>query len=167
MNMKIYLAGKVPKGDEEQKTFNNWREHYSQTLRKHFPDAEIIDPYSKHTDEADYIRVVGSDSRHIKECSFVIVNAEDRLGVGTSQEMVIAKYFKKPVVTVLPQNTTHRRSNIKYFGKMIEDWIHPFIHTFSDFIIKDISEIFRIKDRIFTDKIKDITIIDKAVDYAK
>ena len=83
--------------------------------------------------------------------------------------MVIAKYLKKPVVTVLPkdsQDSHHRRSNLVFNGKTVEDWIHPFIHTFSDFIISDINEIEKIKDKILTTKTKDISVVDRAIAYA-
>ncbi len=162
--MKIYLAGSVPKGDEEVKNFDDWRSRYKKSLQNFF-DADFIEPYHKDLDESDFLAVVGQDCRHIKESSLVIVNAEAKLGVGTSQELVIAKYFKKPVVVVLPKETYHRRSNVNFHGKIVEDWIHPFIFTFSDFIIENIDEIEKIKDKIFSFSIKDISIIDEAICY--
>lgn len=162
--MKIYLAGSVPKGDEEAKNFDDWRSRYRQSLQKFF-DADFIEPYHRELDEGDFLAVVGQDCRHIKECALVIVNAEEKLGVGTAQELVIAKYFRKPVISVLPKNTHHRRSNVAFHGKLVEDWIHPFIFTFSDFIVESINEIEKIKDEIFSSKIKDISVIDEAVRY--
>ncbi len=163
--MKIYLAGSVPKGDEEQKTFADWRARYQSALESIF-DAEYIDPYDRVLDESDFLLVVGKDCIDIIESSLVIVNAEEKLGAGTAQELVIAKYLKKPVVTVLPKNTPHRRTNIMFNGQLIDDWIHPFIFTFSDFVIEDIEKIEEIKDKIF-DKhaVKDISIIDTAVEH--
>lgn len=162
--MKIYLAGKVPKGDEEQKRFDNWRVRYQEVLRKFF-DAEFIDPYNRDLDESDFLAVVGTDCKHIKESVLIIVNAEERLGAGVAQEMVIAKYFNKPVITVLPKNSHHRRSNVVFHGKAVEDWIHPFIFTFSDFVVENINEIKEIKDKIFTSEIKGISIIDETIKY--
>ena len=162
--MKIYLAGKVPKGDEEQKKFDNWRDRYQEALQKFF-DAEFIDLYNRNLDESDSQSVLGTDCKHIKESTLVVVNAEEQMGAGGAQEMVIAKYFKKPVVTVLPKNSHHRRSNLVFHGKTIEDWIHPFIFTFSDFIIESIDKIGEIKDKISTSKIKEISVIDEAIEY--
>ena len=101
-----------------------------------------------------------ADCQHIKNSDLVIVNAESQLGVGTSQEMLIAKYFKKPVVTILPKDTYHRKSNIAINNKLIADWIHPFIFSTSDFILENINEINNIKEKIFTSEIKDISILD-------
>ncbi len=196
--MKIYLAGSVPKGGEEEKTFVNWRFIYKEVLEKfldaefiqHFhsrhksesysstenintnsavskeESAEFIFPNSGDMDESDYLLIVGKDSKSIKESDLVIVNAEERLGAGTSMEMVIAKYFKKPVIVVMPKNSHHRRANVMFQNKyFVEDWMHPFIHTFADFIVEKVEEIEKLKDIILSTPVKDITIIDKAIQH--
>ena len=163
--MIIYLAGSVPKGAEEEKQFVNWRLQYREALKKFF-DAECIFPGAGDMDEGDFLLIVGKDSKSIKECDLVVVNAEERLGVGTSQEMIIAKYFSKPVVTVLPKNSYHRRPNMTFQGKYhVEDWMHPFVHTFSDFIVERVEDIEKIKEKIFSGPIKNISIIDQAVSH--
>lgn len=154
--MKIYLAGKVPKGDSDKRDSVNWRGQYQETLREVFPEAQFIDPYTRDLDESDFLAVVGQDCYHIKESDLVVVNAETKLGAGTSQEYVIAKYFLKPVVTVLPKNTHHRRSNIVFHGRTVEDWVHPFIHTFSDFVVENVEEVRGLKEKISSGQMKDI-----------
>lgn len=163
--MKIYLAGSVPKGAEEEKTFVNWRFRYKEILEK-FLDAEFIMPNSGDMDEADFLLIVGKDSKSIRECDLVVVNAEERLGAGTSMEMVIAKYFKKPVIAVIPKDSYHRRPNMTFQGKyFVEDWMHPFVHTFSDFVVESAEEIQNIKDKILSTSAKDISIIDQAITH--
>ena len=161
--MIIYLAGSVPKGAEEERTFVNWRLRYKSLLEKYF-DAEFIFPGAGDMDESDFLLIVGKDSKSIKQSDLVIINAEERLGVGAAHEMLIAKYFGKPVVTVLPKNSYHRRANVLFQGKYsVEDWMHPFIHTFSDFVIERPEEFERIKDKIFKTPAKDLNIIDEAI----
>jgi hypothetical protein len=162
--MKIYLAGSMPKGDEEEKNFDYWRVRYQKVLEKFF-DAEFVDFYNRDLDESNSQLVLGTDCKSIKESDLVVVYAEEQMGAGGAQELVIAKYFKKPVVTVLPKNSYHRRSNLVFHAKTIEDWIHPFIFTFSDFIIESIDGIGEIRDAIFTAKIKEISVIDEAIEY--
>lgn len=163
--MKIYLAGSVPKGAEEEKSFVNWRLKYKEVLQIFF-DAEFIFPNSGDMDESDFLLIVGKDSKSINSSDLIIVNAEERVGAGTAMEMVVAKYFKKPVITVMPKNSHHRRPNVTFQGKyFVEDWMHPFVHTFSDFIVADVSEIDKLKDKIFTSPIKDISIIDQAINH--
>lgn len=160
--MKIYLAGSVPKGDKEAMDFKNWRLEYQEILKNIF-DAEFIDPYERELDESDFFGVVGKDCGQIRESDLIIVNAENKLGVGTSQELVIAKYFKKPVVTILPKDSAHRKSNVLFNNINIEDWIHPFIFTFSDLIYESIEKIN--KNEIENIKPKDISIIDRAISH--
>jgi hypothetical protein len=162
--MKIYLAGSVPKGDKEASRHENWRLAYSNKLKLVF-DAEFVMPYGRKIDESDFQLVVGGDCKHIKESDLIIVNAETKIGAGTAQELVIAKYFKKPVITVLPPNTYHRRKNVKFHRKIVKDWIHPFIWMFSDFIVDNVDNIKNTKNQLATTRIKDIKTIDKAIKY--
>jgi len=163
---EIYLAGSVPKGDKEQVNFIDWRVKWSEILLKVFEDAQIIDPYNPNLDEGDFLQVVGQDFGHIKRASLIVINAEEKIGAGTAMEMVAAKYFKKPVITVLPKDTHHRRSNIVFHGKIVKDWIHPFIWVFSDLIVESIGEVEAIKKKLETVKVKDISVIDQAINYS-
>ena len=163
--MKIYLAGSVPKGEQEEKEYVNWRTEYKKILDT-FLEAEYIFPMSGDMDEGDFLLIMGKDSKSIKDCDVVIVNAEEKMGAGTAMELVIAKHFKKPVITVIPKNSHHRRPNMNFQGKyFVEDWIHPFIHTFSDYIVDNPAEIASIKNKILSSPIKDISIIDQAIEH--
>ncbi len=162
--MKIYLAGSVPKWDLEGKVFHNWRIDYENILKSHFPDANFVDPFDRNIDESDFFLVFWLDCKHIKTSDLIIVNAENTLWAWTSQELLIAKYFKKPVITILPKNTKHRRTNINFNGFLVKDWIHPFIFSTSDFILENISEFSSIKDKVFSEKVKDISIIDESIE---
>ena len=162
--MRIYLAGRVPKGDTEAKSFTNWRVEYERALKNILKDVEVIDPYSADVDESDFLLVVGSDSSHLKSADLIIVNSQEKMGAGTAMELVIAKYLKKVVVTILPKDSHHRRSNVTFHGKLIEDWIHPFIYAFSDHVLEHIDEMATLK---LTKNPKDITIIDEAIEYAR
>lgn len=162
--MKIYLAGSVPKGREEVENFVNWREGYKKVLSSVF-DCECINPFVRDIDETDLFGVFGYDCGLMKKCDLVVINASEKMGAGTSQEMVIAKYFKMPVVTVLPKETYQRRSNLEINGKVVKEWIHPFVRAFSDFIIEDIKDIEKIHKDIFKKEPKTISVIDEAIEY--
>ncbi len=162
--MKIYLAGNVPKGKKEADNFKNWRLDYAEIIKKDF-DAEFIDPFDRVVYEDDFFGVFGFDCELIKNSDVVVVNAETQMGAGTSQEMVIAKYFNKPVIAVLPKDSHHRRTNIQIKDAIIEDWIHPFVFSMSDFILEDISEIKSIKDGLANNQIKGISVIDESINH--
>jgi nucleoside 2-deoxyribosyltransferase len=135
--MKIYLAGSVPNGRQDSENFIDWRVVYGDVL-KHYFECECIDPMQRDVDESDFYSVFGKDCCDIKNSDLVIVNAEKKIGVGTAQEIVIAKYLKKPVIIVLPKGSHSRRINLVINNQEIEDWIHPFVFSFADFIIEKI-----------------------------
>lgn len=136
---KIYLAGSIPKGDSERDGWTDWKAEYRAKIAAAIPEAVFLDP--------DLIRdtvgpelVVGNDLWLISRADLVIVHIPEKVGAGTAQEMVIAKSFPKPIVTILPQNTHHRRSNIVFDGEVIEDWIHPFLYVSSDVVAETIDD---------------------------
>ena len=165
--MKIYLAGNIPKGDEEAKSNVNWREKYVEIITKNIKDVNFFDPSIFYHLESYSEIVFGADNLCIKKSDLVVINAEEQLGAGTSMEFVIAKYFKKPVIVVLPKDSFHRRSNLKFNGKEVSDWIHPFVYSFSDVIIEDISEIKNAIAIIEKQKIKELSTIDEAIEHAE
>jgi nucleoside 2-deoxyribosyltransferase len=166
--MKIYFAGKVPKGDEAG-TASDWRAELATALQQTEASIEMISPENTTLDESDALAVFGHDCLLIQSADLVIVNADQKLGVGTAQEMIIAKYFGKPVLTILPKDTHHRRSNLNMYGTIIPDWKHPFIVSTSDHIFDSVSAIATsIGDRSFYSIISSpshIGIIDKAIEH--
>lgn len=165
--MKIYLAGSVPKGDAEAKVFIDWRKVYSEEIAKSRDDIELFNPTVFLQLEGDSQAVTGADCWSIQKSDLVIVNAESKLGAGTAMELVVAKYFSKPVISVLPKDSHHRRSQVAFEGKIVEDWIHPFIDTFSDEVVEDIKQVPAAITKVKTRKIKSISVIDEAIDHAK
>lgn len=159
-----YLAGNVPKGDGEIAMHDNWRKKYKEALRD-IPGLECIDPYDPQLDESNSMRVFGMDCALIAKSDLVIVNAEKQLGAGTSQEMVVAKYLGKRVITVLPKDSYHRRSNVLFGGKLVEDWKHPFVASFSDAIVERAEDIASVIDHTREQPPKDLSIIDEAIEY--
>lgn len=165
--MTIYLAGSIPKGDKEADGYVNWRLKYQAELEKAFPDAKFIDPFRLEKDENDPKLVFGEDCKHISEANLVVVRADEKMGAGTSMELVIAKYLKKPVVTILPKESHHRRQNLYFAKVLVKDWIHPFVWAMSDYIVERIEEVESIKDKILSEPVRDISYIDEAIQYAR
>jgi hypothetical protein len=88
--MKIYLAGSVPKGDKEAENYTNWRKEYFRVISEQINDAKLLDANDFYKLEGDSKALLGAECLHIKESDLVIVNAEEKLGAGTSMELVIA-----------------------------------------------------------------------------
>lgn len=164
--MKIYLAGKIPKGDEIGKV-PDWRADYAKILND-ISGVEILSPEDDPLDESQSLLVFGHDCYFVKLADVIIVNASAKLGVGTSQEMLIAKYFQKPVISILPKDTHHRRTNLQMPAAVVPDWIHPFIFSTSDLVVENISEALpwlkSYEANPKSQNIKNLGIIDEAVE---
>jgi hypothetical protein len=137
--MRIYLAGKVAKGNEIGRV-RDWRSEYISKLSC-FKEVEFISPEAPHLDESKPLEIFGHDCYLIRTSDITIIDASTKLGVGTAQEMVIAKYFGKYVFSILPKDTHHRRSNLQMYDVLVEDWIHPFIFAMSDGVYESIDEL--------------------------
>jgi hypothetical protein len=166
MSFKICLLGPVPKGDNVRESWQDWKIKYKEELSVLngiiFVDGDVW------RDETKPLLLFGHDAYVVKTSDIIIVNAEQKLGAGTAQEVLIAKYFSKPVISVLPKDTHHRRSNIVFDGKMIADWIHPFILTTSDLVVERIGDainwIKEYKENPSRKSVKNIRIIDEAIE---
>ncbi|MFZ2193366.1 MAG: hypothetical protein WAV31_03920 [Candidatus Moraniibacteriota bacterium] len=170
MKFKIALLGSIPKGDDARKEWIDWKTNYKKVLSQ-LENVEFVDG-DAWKDETKPFLLFGNDLSMIKTSDIIIVNAEKKIGrgigVGTAQEIMVAKYFSKPVIIILPKNTHHRRSNITFDNTQISDWISPFLLSTSDLVAETIHEsLFWIKEYIKhpkNKKIKNISIIDDAID---
>ena len=162
-----FLAGSIPKGDKELASYVDWRAEYLRVIAKTVEIGPSIDPNIFYDLEGDSKGVFGADTYLLTQCTHMIVNATEKLGAGTSMELVIAKYYGIPVITVLPKDTHHRRSNLKFHERLVQDWVHPYIDIFSDVIIEDISEFADALKKLEGKEIKKMNVIDESVAYAK
>lgn len=135
----IYLAGKVPKGDDAQGA-DDWRVAYQSAIYG-IGSFEFLDPINPALDEGEPELVFGHDAYLIKTASVVIVDASTRLGIGTAQEIMIAKYFARHVLAVVPPDSPHRRPFLAMHGRIVADWIHPFLYMGSDAIFDTVGEL--------------------------
>ncbi|MBI4163583.1 MAG: hypothetical protein HY512_01860 [Candidatus Aenigmarchaeota archaeon] len=167
MSFRICLLGPVPKGDNVRGSWQDWKIKYKEGLSV-ISDVIFVDG-DEWKDETKPLLTFGHDAHTIKTSDIIIVNAEQKLGAGTAQEILIAKYFSKPVISILPKDTHHRRSNIVFHGKMIADWIHPFILTTSDLVVESIDDainwIKEYKENPSRKSVKNIGIIDEAIEF--
>lgn len=169
MHFKICLLGSIPKGDDFRQDWSDWKTRFKQVLLT-LEDVEFVDG-DAWRDESQPQLLFGHDAYLIKAADLVIVDAEKHIGkgigAGTAQEILIAKYFSRPVITVIPKNTHHRRSNIVFNGDLISDWIHPFLLSTSDLVVEKVEDalswIREYRQHPDTKQIKDMTVIDEAI----
>jgi hypothetical protein len=164
MSISVYLAGKVAKGSEIG-TIADWRALLTKSLTAR--GFEVLSPDDPTLDERRPMTVFGHDCLLIQQASLVVVDASTKLGVGTAQEMVIAKHFAKPVVTILPPQSHHRRSNLEMHGYAVDDWMHPFLVAMSDLIVDSEEQLLKVIDDgelgTATKTPKTLTVIDDGI----
>ena len=164
--MKITLLGSLPKGDKVRAGWVDWKPEYIEKIAALLPDAEILhgDAIS---DNVGAELVVGHDLALVKEADLIIVDARSKIGAGTAQEMVIAKYFRKPVVAVISRDTHHRRSNVVFDGQVVKDWVHPFLKVSSDYVADSVDDAVAFAAKFLKNpteqKIKDFAVFEQAI----
>ncbi len=166
--ISIYLAGNV-RTDNHEDVF--WRDEFKEVLEKELEGVEVIffDPTHRSDDVSDCLGTFGRDALCVSSCNFVIVDARERQGIGTGAEMVIAKLHGVPVISVVPKETYYRKASVKYYDRIIDDFIHPFVHSLSDTMVETVEEAAHwIKEHLESPKrIKDSSLIENAIKYYK
>lgn len=164
--MKIVLLGSLPKGDEARNDWLDWKPAYIETISKVLPSVEFVhgDAIS---DSVGTEIVVGHDLYQVQQADICVVDAKSKIGAGTAQEMVFAKSLKKPVVTVIPKDSHHRKSKAVFHGIEMKDWIHPFLKLTSDYIADSINDAAGWLEQYVSSPedfdIKDLSVFDKAI----
>lgn len=160
---RVYLAGRLNKDDLDGQP-ETWRQTFASAISRAGPfECVIPRPWlNEHRPEL----VFGHDCYLIQTSDLLVVNAPEKLGVGTAQEMLVAKYFNKPVFAVLPPDSHHRRSNITIGGRLFNDWIHPFLLSTSDAIfdsLDDLCNCLRTRPAPWVTPVKGIQIVDSSI----
>ncbi len=141
--LRVYVAGKV----NPNSVFgtSNWREGFCAELSK-ISGFEIInlDPtknaYYPNINENDPDLVFGRDSFLISKSDIVIVQLTDDISVGGSQEMLIAKYFSKPLIGIAKRNGKFVKDVKIIQEKKYQDYIAAFVAVPCDAIVENIEQ---------------------------
>ena len=138
--LKVYIAGKVSHNSSFGKT--HWRDNFCKQLSELSSIKLInIDPTKNGVDQTSPQITFGVDAYSIKNCDVLIVYLSDDISVGGSQEILIAKYFKKPVIALVPFGGKFNGSTREYMGKVIRNYKDPFVFSTCDIIVSTIEEV--------------------------
>ncbi len=170
--IKLYVAGKV----SPNSVFgtHDWRDNFCQKLAE-LSGLRIInlDPTKSdsnfHLDHNNPELIFGRDCFMIKSADLVIVNLTDDISVGGSQEMLIAKYYTKPLIGIAPQGGKFsKEEKIGFDHKIYKNWIDPFVATTCDIVAKDIEEAADFIQKFAAQNnqvIKNIRLLDQSLEY--
>ena len=161
--LKIYVAGKVSKDS----TFGThyWRDEFVQRLQELSGMALVsLDPAKKEADQNNYEESFGGDVLMISKADIIVVYLSDDISVGGSQEILVAKYFDKPVIGLAPIGGKFHSTNKEIFGQKVKDYKHPFVFATCDVVRDDIEGVADSIKNISDIKIKTLEIIKALAD---
>lgn len=162
--IKTYVAGKISK-DSIFGT-HDWRDNFCAELEKLSGLAlENLDPTKTNTDQNDAAAVFGADSYLISQCDVLIVYLSDDISIGGSQEILIAKYFKKPVIGLARHGGKFNGSDKEYFGKIVKNYKDPFVFTTCDIVCATVEEVAGALQDLNTITAKTLDIIPQSIRY--
>lgn len=99
----------------------------------------------------------------INQVDCVVVYLSDDISVGGSQEMLIAKYLKKPLIGFAPYGGKFYKESKEFLGQVIHNYIDPFVYASCDKVCGNIEDLAKELTTINTINPKTISIIDDAV----
>jgi hypothetical protein len=161
---KVYVAGKISKASVFGT--HDWRDNFCTELeRMSGLRVENLDPTKTGADQRDSLLVFGADSYLISQSDVVIVYLSDDISIGGSQEILIAKYYKIPVIGLARHGGKFNGADKEYFGKIVKDYKDPFVFTTCDVVCKTIEEVAEALKKLETIRPKTLDIIPESVDY--
>jgi len=171
--IKVYIAGKI---SATNSVYNKkeWRDIFCKKIEK-ISNFKIInlDPNKYHSDfdldRANAELVFGRDCFLIKSSDVVIVNLTDDISVGGSQEMLIAKYYNKPLIGIAPTGGKFVKKEKKTKERIYKNYTHAFVKIPCDVIVENIDEAAKVLPKFFDKKqeVKTLKIIDTYVQKYK
>jgi len=163
--LKIYVAGKVSK--ESGFGTHHWRDDFIDQLENLSGlKFEHLDPTKITGDQNNPALVFGADAKMISDCDVMVVYLSDDISVGGSQEILIAKYFKKPVIGLAPRGGKFNGGKKEMFGQKIENYRDPFVFTTCDVVCDDINQVAETLKKLDSITPKTIDIIHDLADLA-
>lgn len=160
--MKVYIAGKVSKKSHFGK--HHWRDEFCKELQELSGVAlENLDPLKFQTAETDYATIFATDCQLIYQADVVVVYLSDDISVGGSQEILIARYLRKPVIGFAPFGGKFNGSPKEMLGQVIEDYKDPFVFSTCDVVCGTMEEVSRSLQRWKDITSSGLSIIDQAI----
>lgn len=165
-NIKLYVAGKVSKDSIFGK--HDWRDEFCAELEK-LSQLQIknLDPTKTGVYQGNPELVFGADCDLISQSDVVVVYLSDDISVGGSQEILIAKYFKVPVIGLARHGGKFHGHDKEYADHTVENHRDPFVFSTCDVVCKTVEEVAAELIRLDDIRPKTLDIIPEAIAYAQ
>ena len=160
--MKVYIAGKVSK--ESSFGTHHWRDRFCEQLQNLSGiDLENLDPLKQEEGMRDYREIFAKDCQLINQCDVFIVYLSDDISVGGSQEILIARYLKKPVLALAPVGGKFNGGRKEMLGQVIENYQDPFVFSTCDVVCGTVEELAEALKATGNIKSQGLNIIDNTI----
>ncbi len=138
--MKIYIAGKV--GKDSSFGTHHWRDSFCDKLTE-LSGIKLtnLDPLTAESDLTTPEEIFSKDCKLINEADIFVVYLSDDISVGGSQEILIARYLKKPVLGFAPYGGKFNGAKREMLGRVIQDYKDPFVYATCDVVCGSIEEL--------------------------
>ena len=138
--VKVYVAGKVSKDSHFAK--HHWRDEFCKELAE-LSGRQLVnlDPLDGQTGDMSPQEVFAKDCQLIAKADVLIVYLTNDISVGGSQEILIARYLKKPVIGLAPKGGKFNGATREMFGQVITDYKDPFVFSTCDVVCATIEEV--------------------------
>lgn len=161
-SLKIYIAGKVSK--ESVFKTHHWRDDFCTELENLSGiSLENLDPLKLENNMHKPKDIFTKDCKLIFKSDAVVVYLSDDISVGGSQEILIARYLRKPVIGFAPYGGKFNGSKKEMLGRIIENYQDPFVFSTCDFVCGTIEEVARTLHKVDDFGSDGLAIIDKAL----
>jgi hypothetical protein len=140
-HVSIYCSGGIRKGPADDAKLT-WGDLEREALAEPLKPVEVVflNPDERTDDLTDAFTVFGRDHFQVQVADVCVVDARQRRGIGVGIEMLSAKQFGKPIVSIAPPNSHYRRHQLSYLGGHVEDYVHAHLFGLSDAIVDDFRE---------------------------
>lgn len=168
--IRLYIAGKV----DPNSSFgtSHWRDAVCRELAaKTGLQITHLDPTAESSleiNQNDPLLIVGRNSHLQQAADIILVYLSDDISVGGSQEMLIAKYLKKPLIGLAPRGGKFNQKERKLFGRIWENYKDPYVAVSCDKVAETLDEVADyLKDYVagLTGGVKNMDAIREAMDY--
>lgn len=134
MKKVIYLGGPMAGCTLQEMT--GWREQLKKEWGSEF---DFRDPCEREYSPQEWRQLVEDDIKDIDESDYVLCYMW-KPGVGSSMELVYARYNKKPIIVVIP--------DFKY--------VSPWVRYYSDFLVEDFDHAYKIIKQEWTTAVEGV-----------
>lgn len=160
--MKIYIAGKVSKNSQFGK--HHWRGEFCAELEKLSGlKLENVDPLKSESGDMTPSQIFAKDCRLIAQADVFVVYLSDDISVSGSQEILIARYLKKPVIGLAPKGGKFNGARREMLGKIIEDYKDPFVFSTCDKVCDTAEQVAAELKNVKNIKSSGLDIIDESL----